>query len=133
MVYAKVTKITTSNIYLKSLRKSFQYLKTSFRLAYRTNDNRRTIPVMVAYSRTVPYAGSADLSHRLMSFIEGVSHKLEAFVLMGNPYAARQLPHQKRIIFGYEGGVCEESAIKALSGHFKPKGKLPVNMKLRKK
>ncbi|OGS23392.1 MAG: hypothetical protein A2297_05060 [Elusimicrobia bacterium RIFOXYB2_FULL_48_7] len=84
--------------------------------------------VMVAFSRTMQYTGSSDISQRLMAFISGVSHKLSCIILFGNAHAAREFPKVPRIIFGYEGGNSIESAFKVLSGKIKPTGKIPVHL-----
>ena len=88
--------------------------------------------VMVAFSRTIPYSGSSRLTQRLLSFIDGVAHKLSAVVLMGNPYAAEDLPPVPRLIFGFEGKGSNQAALEALTGKIVPRGKLPVSIKFRK-
>lgn len=89
--------------------------------------------VMIVNSKTDSYTGSSDLTKRLLSLIEAVSNKISAIVSFGNPYAAREYPYVKRIIFGFEGGDCEEAAMKVLSGEEIPKGEMPIDLKLRGK
>ncbi|HOF19017.1 MAG TPA: glycoside hydrolase family 3 N-terminal domain-containing protein [Phycisphaerae bacterium] len=87
--------------------------------------------VMVAYAWTHSYTGSSDLTRRLISLLDGLSHKLSAVVLIGNPYAARELPPTPRLIWAPDGGFCREAALKVLAGQLQPVGKIPVPLTLR--
>lgn len=87
--------------------------------------------VPVVYSRTSSYVGSSDLTRRMLAMIEGFAHKVPAVVVFGNAYAARELPPVPRVILGYEGGYCEESAIQVLAGKRPAHGKLPIPVRFR--
>ena len=90
--------------------------------------------IMVVYNKSVAYTGSSDLTRRMLAYMEGVSDKLEAVVLFGSPYAAREFPFVPRIIYGYyESPTCQKYAIQALAGELEPKGKLPIPVQLREK
>lgn len=90
--------------------------------------------IMVVYNKSIAYTGSSDLTKRMIAYMEGVSDKLDAVVLFGNPYAAREFPPIPRIIYGYyELQECQEYAIKTLVGEHVAKGKLPVDVVLRTK
>jgi beta-N-acetylhexosaminidase len=82
--------------------------------------------VWVTYNKSLSYMGSSDYTGRTLSLIAGMGDKVSAVVLFGNPYAARDLPKVKRILFGFEG-ECQRYAVDALAGVFKPTGKLPVS------
>lgn len=83
--------------------------------------------IMVAFNRSKSYVGSSDLTERVLAVIEGLTHKLSAVVLFGNPYAAREFVKVPRIIYGFDNGLCQEYAIRVLAGESMAKGKLPVN------
>jgi len=82
--------------------------------------------VFVCFNKNIAYMGTSDLTRRTLSLIEGCAHKTSAVVIFGNPYAARELAPVRRIIFPYEGGYADETAIKVLTGELKPQGKLPL-------
>ena len=86
--------------------------------------------VFIVFNRTVAYMGSSDLTRRMLALIEGCAHKTSAVVLFGNPYAARELPPLKRLVFAYEGGWADEAAFKVLSGELEAKGRLPLPVRL---
>ena len=84
--------------------------------------------IVVAFSRTAAYLGSADLTKRFVALLEGLAHKISAVVLFGNPYAARELPKVPRLVMAFEHGGVEEVALRILAGELEPKGKLPVSI-----
>ncbi len=87
--------------------------------------------VAICVSRTDHYMGSADLTKRLLALLDGLGSKLQAVVLLGSAYAARELPAAcPRIIFGYEGGACRAKALDVLAGTIEPAGSLPVPVRL---
>ena len=81
----------------------------------------------VLYSFTASYAGSSDITHRLLALLNGLVTKISAIVHYGNPYAAREYPDVPRIIFGFDKKECQRYGIEALAGHFCPTGDLPVS------
>ena len=83
--------------------------------------------VPVLYSFTASYAGSSDITHRLLALLNGLVTKISAIVHYGNPYAAREYPDVPRIIFGFDKKECQRYGIEALAGHFCPTGDLPVS------
>lgn len=87
--------------------------------------------VMVLYNKTDFYTGSSDLTRRILALFDAVAHKVSTVLSFGNPYAAREYPPVTPIIFGYEGGNCEEAAIDVLTGKARSKGKMPVDLQLR--
>lgn len=88
--------------------------------------------IMVVYNKSIAYTGSSDLTKRLLAYMEGVSDKLEAVVMFGNPYAAREFPFVPRIIFGYdESESSQKYCIKTLAGEHEALGRLPVTVALR--
>ena len=88
--------------------------------------------IMVVYNKSIAYTGSSDLTKRMLAYMEGVRDRLEAVVMFGNPYAAREFPPVPRIIYGYdESEVCQRYVIKTLTGEHIPTGKLPVKVEFR--
>lgn len=83
--------------------------------------------VMVLANQSVSYTGSSDATQRMVSIIDGLRHKLEAVVLFGCPYAAREFGRIKRIIYGFDGKECQRVAALVLCGEHTPTGKIPVN------
>jgi beta-glucosidase-like glycosyl hydrolase len=86
--------------------------------------------IMVVFNQAVAYMGSSDLTKRMLALMGGISHKLAGVVLFGGPYAAREFPPVPRIIFGYDGKLCERAALRVLAGKEKPKGTIPVPLEL---
>ena len=112
----KITEFPCRNLMFDLLRKSIHYEKI----------------IMVVYNKSIAYTGSSDLTKRMLAYMEGVKDKLEAVVMFGNPYAAREIPPVPRIIYGYdESEVCQEYVIKTLAGEWQPTGKLPVHVEFR--
>jgi hypothetical protein len=60
--------------------------------------------------------------------VNGLAHKIKAFLLFGLPFAALDLPELPCLIFGYLGGFMEKAAFDVLTGERKAHGKLPVKM-----
>ncbi|MGC9453866.1 MAG: glycoside hydrolase family 3 protein [Phycisphaerae bacterium] len=84
--------------------------------------------VAVCRSRTDHYMGSSDLTRRMLALLDGIGNRLSAVVLLGNAYAARELPPAPRLILGYEGGDAPSAALEALAGEFNPTGTPPVDV-----
>ncbi len=84
--------------------------------------------VFIGLAMINSYKGTADFPRSLLAMIRGLRKKIKVFVLMGNPFAARDLPELPCVIYGYGGGSADASAIGALAGDFIPSGKLPVNI-----
>ncbi len=84
--------------------------------------------VLVLANRSIAYGGSSDATKRMLAVINGLRHKLEAILLFGNPYAAREFGEIPRIIFGFDGGACQKYAALTLAGEHEPVGKIPVNL-----
>ena len=82
--------------------------------------------VMVLANRSVSYTGSSDTSKRMLSIMDALRAKLEAVLLFGPPYAAREYGNVKRIIYGYDGEDCQRYAALTLAGRHTPTGRLPV-------
>ncbi|MFW6066467.1 MAG: glycoside hydrolase family 3 protein [Planctomycetota bacterium] len=82
--------------------------------------------VAVCRSRTDHYMGSSELTRRMLALLDGIGNRLSAVVLLGNAYAARELPPAPRLILGYEGGDAPKAALEALAGVFQPRGTPPV-------
>lgn len=82
--------------------------------------------VVVAASRTQCYAGSSDLTRRLLALMAGLEDKLSAVVLFGNPHAGRELPPVPRVLYGYDN--CEAETIRVLAGQLPAKGTLPIEL-----
>ena len=82
--------------------------------------------VVINYSISEAYIGSADLTKRMLSLIEGISHKIAALIHIGNPYAVRELPDLPIVLIGFHGGSCETAALRVLSGEIEATGKMPV-------
>jgi beta-N-acetylhexosaminidase len=80
--------------------------------------------VMLVTSHTQAYAGSSDLTRRVLALMAGLEDKLSAVVLFGNPHAGRELPSCPRVIYGYEG--CQDEALRVLAGKLPAKGALPI-------
>jgi beta-glucosidase-like glycosyl hydrolase len=84
--------------------------------------------ILVLRHRTISYTGTSDASKPMISIIDGLRPKLEAIVLFGCPYAAREFGEIKRIIYGFDGAICQKYAALTLAGKHKPTGKLPVKI-----
>lgn len=82
--------------------------------------------VFIAVSRTEHYAGSSDLTRRTLALLAGLESKLQAVVLVGNPYAAREFLFAKRIVFAFDGAWCRTAALDVLAGKRQATGTLPV-------
>lgn len=82
--------------------------------------------ILLAFSRTEHYAGSSDLTKRMLALLDGLGPKLKAVVLRGNPHAARELPSSVPVVFAFDGIFSEEAALDVLSGTAAPQGHLPV-------
>ena len=82
------------------------------------------VAMMVA--RTDHYMGSSDLTKRMLALLDGLGEKLQAVVLAGNPYAARELPRVPRLIYAFDGTECHRAAVDVLAGALQPRGTLPV-------
>jgi beta-N-acetylhexosaminidase len=84
--------------------------------------------VMIAYAMINSYKGTADFPRPLLAMIRGLRKKIRVFALIGNPFAARELPDLPCVIYAYAGGEAELAAADALAGKFRPSGKLPVTI-----
>jgi beta-glucosidase-like glycosyl hydrolase len=84
--------------------------------------------VLVLRHRTLSYTGTSDASKPVISVIDGLRPKLEAIILFGCPYAAREFGEIKRIIYGFDGDICQKYAALTLSGKHTATGKLPVKI-----
>jgi len=87
--------------------------------------------VVVVHNSSTAYRGSTDITKRFRALLDGVSHKLSAILLFGNPHAAREFPRCPRVIFGFEAYAyqdrhCETAAIDVLAGVTEAQGKLPT-------
>jgi len=112
----KITEFPSRNLMFDLLRKSIHYDKI----------------IMIVYNKSIAYTGSSDLTKRMIAYMEGVKDKLEAVVMFGNPYAAREIPSVPRIIYGYdESEICQKYVIKTLAGEWIPTGTLPVHIDFR--
>lgn len=88
--------------------------------------------IMIVYNKSIAYTGSSDLTRRMLAYMEGVKDKLEAVVMFGSPYAAREIPPVPRMIFGYdETPLCQQYVVQTLAGEHVPSGKLPVSVTFR--
>lgn len=81
--------------------------------------------VFITYALFHSYKGTADLTRPLLALIGGLAHKIDSFVLFGNPFAARHLPTLPRVIFPYWGSCAEQAAVETLAGKNTPRGKMP--------
>lgn len=86
--------------------------------------------IMVVFNQATAYMGSSDLTKRMLALMEGISHKILGVVLFGGPYAAREFPPVPRIIFGYDGRLCERAALRVLAGKEEAQGTIPVPLEL---
>lgn len=112
----KITEFPCRNLMFELLRKSIHYDRI----------------IMVVYNKSIAYTGSSDLTKRMLSYIEGIKDKLEAVIMFGNPYAAREIPKVPRIIYGYdESEECQKFVVKTLTGEHIPQGRLPVAVQFR--
>jgi beta-N-acetylhexosaminidase len=84
--------------------------------------------VLVLRHRTLSYTGTSDASKPMIAIIDGLRPKLEAIILFGCPYAAREFGEIKRIIYGFDGVICQKYAALTLSGKHNATGKLPVKI-----
>ena len=84
--------------------------------------------VFVAYALPNSYKGATDLDKRLLALISGLRKKIKVFVLIGNPYAARELPELECILYAYSGADAEKAAVDVLSGKHPSLGRLPVQI-----
>jgi beta-N-acetylhexosaminidase len=84
--------------------------------------------VLVLRYRTISYTGTSDASKPMISIIDGLRPKLEAIILFGCPYAAREFGEIKRIIYGFDGAICQKYAALTLAGVHTATGKLPVKV-----
>jgi beta-N-acetylhexosaminidase len=87
--------------------------------------------VAIVHNSSRAYRGSTDITRRMKALLDGISHKLSAILLFGNPHAAREFPKIPRVIFGfetyaYEDKNCEKAAIEILAGKAVAKGRLPL-------
>jgi hypothetical protein len=83
--------------------------------------------VFVTFCTTTSYLGTDGLTRRTESVIDALSRsgKVAAVVHFGNPFALKNIPPQKRRIYGYMMEMSQDYAIEVLSGKRKAKGKLP--------
>jgi beta-glucosidase-like glycosyl hydrolase len=82
--------------------------------------------VFIGYALIFSYKGTADFSRSLLAMIRGMKNKIKVFVLVGNPFAARELPELPCVLYGYHGAFAESTLVEALSGNLAPSGKLPI-------
>lgn len=82
--------------------------------------------IFIGYAMIDSYKGTADFPRTLLAMVKGLKKKIKVFILIGNPFAARELPELPCVIYGYEGASAEIAVIEVLTGAFKPSGKLPV-------
>jgi len=84
--------------------------------------------VFVAYSLIHSYKGTADFSKPLISLIRGLRRRIEIFITIGNPFAAREVPEFPCRVFTFDNSCLAEKSISAmLAGSFRPTGRLPVS------
>ncbi|QTQ16063.1 glycoside hydrolase family 3 protein [Treponema parvum] len=88
--------------------------------------------VMVLATKNESYRGTSDIPRRMLSMMEGLEAKLVCVILSGCPYASREFMYVPRIIYAYDGQLCQKTAVDVLSGKKKAKGILPVNLIERK-
>jgi len=82
--------------------------------------------VFIGYSLIFSYKGTADYSRSLLAMIRGMKNKIKVFVVMGNPFAARELPELPCVIYAYHGADAESAIVETLCGELAPAGKLPI-------
>jgi len=83
--------------------------------------------VFIGYSLIFCYKGTADFSRSLLAMTRGMKNKIKVFVVMGNPFAARELPELPCILYGYHGANAESAITETLCGELIPSGTLPIN------
>lgn len=83
--------------------------------------------VFVTFCTTTSYLGTDGLTRRTESVINALSRsgKVAAVVHFGNPFALKNIPPQKRRIYGYMMEMSQDYAMEVLSGKRNAKGKLP--------
>jgi hypothetical protein len=82
--------------------------------------------VFVAYALPNSYRGTADLNKNLLALISGLRNKIGVMILIGNPYAARELPKLPCLLYAYSGAYAEQAAIEVLAGKYASRGCLPI-------
>ncbi len=82
--------------------------------------------VFIGYALIFSYKGTADFSRSLLAMISGMKSKIEVFAVMGNPFAARELPELPCVLYGYHGADAESAIVETLHGELVPSGRLPV-------
>ncbi len=83
--------------------------------------------IVIASATCSSFKGTAHLSRPVVNLLEGLAPKIDAVVLLGNPYAALDLPPVPRVIFGYRGAHTMEAALDVLFGKTQATGRLPVS------
>lgn len=83
---------------------------------------------VVFFSHALPesYKGTADLPAPQRALISALRDRLSLWVLLGNPYTARELSSPCAILFAYWGGETEQAVVESLAGDISPSGRLPV-------
>jgi beta-N-acetylhexosaminidase len=82
--------------------------------------------VFVLGNKSASYTGSSDASKRMLAILDGLRPKVEAVVLFGNPYAAREFGRLKRLVLGFDGDACQRYAALTLAGEHEASGSLPL-------
>ncbi|MBO5196932.1 MAG: beta-phosphoglucomutase [Lachnospiraceae bacterium] len=85
-----------------------------------------TSVVMVLNGYTLSYAGSSDSTKRMIALMKGLHAKLSAILQFGNPYAAREYLDCPRILFGFDGALCQKYTALILAGKRQAVGTLPI-------
>ena len=82
--------------------------------------------IVLASASCGAFKGTAHLSRPVVNLLEGLAPKIDAVVMLGNPWAALDLPPVPRVVFGYRGAHTVEAAMDVLFGKAKAAGTLPV-------
>ncbi len=84
--------------------------------------------LVVAFAKIHSYKGTADFSNQLLALVRGIRKRIKIFAVIGNPFAARELPESPCRMFIFDQTETGEQAlVKVLSGQAEAKGKLPIS------
>ncbi len=84
--------------------------------------------VFITFNEGGAYAGTEDLSDKIINLMIAIKDKLSTIIHFGNPYAAAATPHFKRVILNF-GPVNLDPALSVLTGKKEITGKLPIDIK----
>ncbi|MBN1352257.1 hypothetical protein JXJ21_22865 [candidate division KSB1 bacterium] len=83
---------------------------------------------VIAHATGRAYSGMSIYHLTFQALVRGLAPKIHTFVIWGNPFAAKDLPPLKQVLFTYDYGPWIDAAMKILTGESKPKGRLPVKI-----